>query len=480
MTASASVDELTAWAIALQQPAPEFPSTSLPILDGTLPERLRGTLYRNGPGRLGRGDHSVGHWFDGDGAILGITFADSPMATYRYVKTKGYLEEEAAGQLLYGNFGMTAPGPIWNQWRRPIKHAANTSVLPLPDRLLALWEGDAPYALELDTLKTIGCDRLDAIPDGAGYSAHPKVDPQTGEIFNFGLSVGREVKLNLYQSDRTGSVRRHRAHALNRVPLLHDFVMAGPYLVFCIPPVRMQMLPVALGLSSFSDALQWQPQHGTQILIFDRQTLDLVRRIDTDPWFQWHFSNGFVDQDGHLVLSLIRYDDFATNQYLKDIPTGDPTTPAWGRLWEIVIDPRVGRVLSHQDLVERGCEFPTVDPHAVGQSQPRTYLSIHRRDAVIAREIFGAIAQYDHPTHGLDEFALPIGYYPSEPILAPADHGEGWLLSIVLNTHDRTSEVWIFQRDRVSDGPICRLGLPQMIPPSFHGAWQPLSARSIA
>lgn len=478
VSASSSVNERTAWAIAFQQPATEFSRSSLSIIDGSIPDGLKGTLYRNGPARLERGDRTVGHWFDGDGAILGVTFADSPTAVYRYVKTAGYLEEEAAGQLLYGNYGMTAPGPIWNQWRRPIKHAANTAVLPLPDRLLALWEGDAPYAVELDTLKTQGCDRLGHIPEGAGYSAHPKVDPQTGEILNFGLSVGRQVQLHLYQSDRTGTVQRHRAHRLNSVPLLHDFVMAGPYLVFCIPPVRMQVLPVALGISSFSDALQWQPQHGTQILIFDRQTLNRVKRIDTDPWFQWHFSNGFVNEDGHVVLSLIRYDDFATNQYLKEVPTGDPQTPARGRLWEIVIDPNAGRVVRYQDLIDRSCEFPTVDPGAVGQSQPHTYLSIHRPDAAISKELFGAIARYDHPTEQLDELTVPMGYYPSEPVVAPVDQDQCWLLSVVLNTHDRTSEVWIIDRDRLSEGPVCRLGLPQMIPPSFHGTWQPRVAPS--
>ncbi len=478
VSASRSAVDLTAWAIALQPPALEFATTPLPVLDGSLPEGLRGTLYRNGPGRLGRGNHRVGHWFDGDGAILGVTIADAPTATYRYVKTKGYLEEEAAGQLLYGNYGMTAPGPVWNQWRRPIKNAANTSVLPLPDRLLALWEGEAPYALDLDTLHTQGCDRLGHIPHNAGYSAHPKVDPQTGEILNFGLAVGRQAELHLYQSDRTGTVQRHQTHSLEGIPLLHDFVIAGPYLVFCIPPVRLQLLPVAIGVSSFSDALQWQPQHGTQILIFDRQTLDLIQRIDTDAWFQWHFGNGWINEDGHLALSLIRYDDFATNQHLKEVATGDPHTAARGQLWQIIIDSSAGRVVSRQPLVDRSCEFPTVDPRFVGQPQPHTYLSIHRHDAVIPREIFGAIARYDHQTHHLDELALPSGYYPSEPILAAADPDGGWLLSVVLNTHDRISEVWIMNRDRVADGPICRLGLPQMIPPSFHGAWQPLSARS--
>ena len=102
------------WAGAIAQPATEFPPTQLQILSGQIPEGLRGTLYRNGVGRLERGGIHVGHWFDGDGAILAVHFTDAgATAVYRYVQTEGYKEEAAAGKLLYGNYGMMAPGPIW-------------------------------------------------------------------------------------------------------------------------------------------------------------------------------------------------------------------------------------------------------------------------------------------------------------------------------------------------------------------------------
>src|SRR4028119_1469022 len=104
------------WAKAIAQPATEFPATSLPVLSGTIPASLRGTLYRNGPARLERGGIRVGHWFDGDGAILAVHFntrldkgGSGATGLYRYVQTDGYQEEAAADQLLYGNYGMTAP-----------------------------------------------------------------------------------------------------------------------------------------------------------------------------------------------------------------------------------------------------------------------------------------------------------------------------------------------------------------------------------
>lgn len=212
-----------AWSRAISQPATEFSATQLPILAGTIPDGLRGTLYRNGPARLERNGMPVGHWFDGDGAILAVNFTNAEtFAVYRYVQTIGYQEETAAGKLLYGNYGMTAPGIIWNQWIKPIKNAANTSVLALPNKLLALWEGGKPYALDLQTLETCGEDDLGSLTKELSYSAHYKRDANTGEIFNFGVTPGLNATINVYKSDLTGKIIRTGTYQLEGVPLIHD------------------------------------------------------------------------------------------------------------------------------------------------------------------------------------------------------------------------------------------------------------------
>jgi all-trans-8'-apo-beta-carotenal 15,15'-oxygenase len=82
------------WNRAFTNPASEFLPTPLTILAGAIPTGLSGTLYRNGPGRLERGGQRRGHWFDGDGAILAVKFADgAARGVYRYVQTEGYQVE---------------------------------------------------------------------------------------------------------------------------------------------------------------------------------------------------------------------------------------------------------------------------------------------------------------------------------------------------------------------------------------------------
>ncbi|MBR8837241.1 MAG: carotenoid oxygenase family protein [Stigonema ocellatum SAG 48.90 = DSM 106950] len=465
------------WAGAIAEPAQEFPPTQLQILSGQIPEGLHGTLYRNGPARLERGGIRVGHWFDGDGAILAVHFTHAgATAVYRYVQTAGYKEEAAANQLLYGNYGMTAPGPIWNRWLKPIKNAANTSVLALPDKLLALWEGDNPHALDLQTLNTIGKDDLGALNNGLPYSAHPKIDPKTGEIFNFGISLGLNGILNIYKSNSTGKILQKTSFELDGFSVVHDFVLAGQYLIFFAPPVRLNVLRVLTGLNCYSDVLEWKRQLGTQVLVFDRESLSLISRGETEPWFQWHFSNGYVDASGSVIVDIARYEDFQTNQYLKEVATGETHTSAVSTLWRVHLNPQTGKVTALEQLLDRHCEFPIVPQQNVGQASTETYLSVFRQGTDTSQEILNAIARFDHKTHTLTEANLGENRYPTEPIYAPNPQNpdQGWVITVVYDGNSHSSEVWVFDSDHLNDEPVCKLGLPSVIPHSFHGTWKPL------
>ncbi len=462
------------WANAIAQPATEFPSTQLPILAGKIPDGLRGTLYRNGPARLERGGLHMGHWFDGDGAILAVHFTDAgATGVYRYVQTAGYKAETAAGKLLYGNYGMTAPGLIWNQWLKPVKNAANTSVLALPDKLLALWEGGKPHALDLQTLETWGEDNLEGLTKGLSYSAHYKQDAHSGEIFNFGISPGANATLNVYKSDATGKIIQQSAYKIDGVPLIHDFVLAGQYLVFFVSPLRLNLLPILTGTSSYSDALKWQPQLGTQILVINRETLSLVSRGETEPWFQWHFANGYVDDQGTVIVDLARYEDFTTNQYLKEVATGETHTAAKSTFSRVNLNPQTGKVTAIQQLSDQHCEFPSVPQPNFGQVSRYTYMSAFRPGTDVSQEILNAIARFDHQTDTLITADCGENCYPSEPIPV-----EDWVLTVVYDGNSHSSEVWVFDSDRLDQEPICKLQLPSVIPPSFHGTWKPTYTNS--
>ena len=463
------------WSQLFTAPASEFPLTPLPILSGQLPPGLQGSLYRNGPGRLERGGMRVGHWFDGDGAILAVHFTpEGATGVYRYVKTPEFQQEERENRLIYAGYGMNPPGNLWERFTKPLKNAANTSVLALPDQLLALWEGGHPYSLDLHTLETRGTTDLNGLVANTPFSAHPKVDPDTGDIFNFGQSLGSNVTLNLYRSDRTGKIQQKNQLPLDEMGMIHDFVLAGNYLVFVIPPIQLEFLPVLTRLQPFSEALVWKPEEATQILIFDRQTLQLVYRLEAVPWFQWHFSNGYVTEDGTIMIDLARYNDFQTNQYLKEVATGKTQTLAKSTLWRLEINSKSGKLLSQEELLDRHCEFPTVTPPEVGKKANYTYLSVYPTDVNPVNEILGTIARFDHNNQTLTEANIGKNCYAVEPIYATDQNNpqQGWVLTVVYDGNQNSSQVWVFDADHLDEEPVCKLTLPSVVPNGFHGTWK--------
>jgi len=485
-TPTRAATDRPAWWPAVGETAREFAPTRLGVLSGAIPDGLRGRLYRNSAARLERGGRRNGHWFDGDGAIAAIAFDRDEAgafatATQRFVRTAGYLEEERAGTLLYGNYGTIASGAFWNRWRRPVKHSANTSVLALPDRLLALWEGGAPYALDLEDLTTRGLDTTIA---EASYSAHPKRDPRSGEIFNFGVTPGADTALRLYRHRADGQPIARRDYSLSELgisgmPMLHDFVVAGEYLVFCVPPVSANLLEVVVGLKTYGEAMLWQDDGATTILVFDRETFDLVGRGEADPWFQWHFANGFVDDAGRIVLDLARYDDFTTNEFLRQVSQGKIETEASARLERVTIEPQSGRCLASETRIAERCEFPVVAPHAVGGDAETVFVTARRPDGQPFGDLFGAIGAYDTRRDRLTVLDCGDRAYPSEPIFVPksgqsgqSGQSGGWLVFPVFVAADRRSEVWIVDADRLEAGAVCRLALPEIVPIGFHGTWQ--------
>ena len=471
-----------AWSKNIAQIAQEFERTPLSLLSGHIPEGIRGTLYRNGPGRLERGGQKVGHWFDGDGAILAVHFQEGQaQAVYRYVQTQGYRAETKANRFLYANYGMTDPQGIWHYWQAIfkrqdiLKNAANTSVLALPDKLLALWEAGLPHALDLETLETLGIENFGQFPADQPYSAHPLRDPITGDIFSIGVDM--QGRLHLYRSDRRGTLLKHQILKLKNMPFLHSFCLAGPYLIFFMPPMKLDKLGVLLGTKSYADAIQWQANASTKILVVDRESFEIVSQGETEPWFQWHYGNGCVEADGNIRLDLVKFQDFSqTNEYLREMATGQTQTLSQGHLWQIRLNPLTSEILESQAVLTRSCEFPTIDPRLVGQPWRQTYVAVQRSGVESAEEWFGAIAAVDYETGQVTEADLGEGLYPVEPLYIPdCIHPEqGWIMTVVYDGIKEQSEVWIWNSDRLEKEPVCRLGLPQIIPLSYHGTWRPL------
>ena len=310
-------------------------------VEGEIPTDLHGTLFRNGPGRLERGGHAYSHLFDGDGIIHAFAFRDGRCSVRNaFVKTAEWCKEEAAGALKYRNTFGTQPRGGWrsNAFNVIQKNVANTNILFFGGKLLALWEAAQPYALDPESLATIGLetlnnqlqpgmpfttgiplvDKLAAGVVGDPLTAHPKVDVPSPDdaddarngkrLVTYGyrakpsaaaVAAGRgafDSELMLYEFDEQWNAVRRRPIFLDGFAFVHDFVVTQHYCIWFQNPCDFDPLPFVLGEKNPAELISYDPTRSTQIHVVPRDPSDATRRqrrLTIPACFVFHHARGF-------------------------------------------------------------------------------------------------------------------------------------------------------------------------------------------
>jgi all-trans-8'-apo-beta-carotenal 15,15'-oxygenase len=447
-------------------------------VEGRIPPAMRGTLYRNGPGRSGWLGRDYGHWFDGDGVMTAIRIRDGRASgAARFVQSEGLKAERRLGRPIYGGYGTCLPTPITRlslagEGLPLSKQVANMSALVWDGRLFALGELGLPVELDPRDLSTVGETDLDGVVLRA-FSSHPHAVAGTGSTYNFGVRYEGGTQVDLYELPAGGRPRRIRKFQLEGAPLIHDFVATPRYAVFVVPPLRLRPLQMLLGLESFERSLEWCPSQGTEIVIVPFDEAAEVIRMRVDPFFLWHTANAFELGDG-IVMDYVRYKDFSSNDDLRDVRKGILERPLGGSLHRAVIDPR-RRTFSSAACSNILCEFPRVTPHREGQRHRWIYANTTSPARSSSTEFLDQLAIIG-PDGGQSEIvSFGEGRFPSEPIFVPrpgaAAERDGWLLSFVYDAVTHTSSLSILDAGCPAEGPVAQLHFDHHIPPTFHGTW---------
>lgn len=446
-------------------------------IDGVMPATLRGTLFRNGSGRNELAGQWFAHWFDGDGMISKIRFDDAGIHyRNRYVATANYLDETRAGRIVHRGFGKMRPlGPLGNAFREPA-NVSNTSVVLQGDRLLSLWEGGPPTALDPTTLDTRGIEDFGGVLKA--FSAHPKIDPDTGELFNFGIDYGAKTTLTPYRIDR-GILTRLPPVVLPYPVMNHDFVLTARYLVFCLGPILVHPLKFLLGFKSLDGALRWDGSRPTQILLVPRDgrgdKRGGLRWIETDAFFQFHFANGFED-DGTLVLDLARYPDYDTiGEALRSYWRSDWPSRGMAALTRLRVDLATGKVERQTFETGTANEFPTINSARTGKRHRYAYIASNPAQNEIGLQQRISRVDFETGTVASHDFG-PAGYV-GEPLFVPTrpdgPEDEGVVLVMVFNSADHRTEIAGLDARDLAARPLFTARLRHHVPYPLHGTFTP-------
>jgi carotenoid cleavage dioxygenase len=356
--------------------------------------------------------------------------------------------EQQAGHRIYNS--SFSPPPNADQ--------ANTNIVRHGGRYLALFEGGMPYQVDRE-LETVGLFDYDGKLVGR-MSAHPKIDPATGEL----LSISYDLR-----AGTLAYLRARRDGALDRVveipspwpAIVHDIAITERHVVACLGPLVFDW-------TRKGPPAAWEPERGSMIAVVPRDATAAfeVAWIKAAPFFQFHTMNAF-EEDGRIELVLPWYDSFSLTHPSKRL-----------ELHRLVIDIQ-GRSVTDQPIDDRACEFSRVNDAHLGRRARYGYVGLRdpRPGESFQVGAFESFARYDLSTGQKTVHQFPAGVTVCEPVFVadPAGKNEedGFILTFA---HDKASEAGSFvilDARNLAGNPLAVVRLPRRVPAGLHASWIP-------
>jgi carotenoid cleavage dioxygenase len=432
---------------------------------GEIPAGLSGAFYRNGPNPQfePRDEH---HWFAGDGMIHAF-FVEGGKVRYRnrYVRTPKWELEHAAGRALFGVFGnpMTSDPSVMGK----DSGVANTNIVWHAGHLLALEEGHKPFELDPATLAPMGyADQyLNRV------TAHPKLDPETGEMVWFGYSIGempftRTVSYGV--TDAAGKVTRRDDFEAPFSSMVHDFLVTRRHALFPILPLTGDLQRVMTG----GPAYAWEPDKGSHVGVLRRDApVETMRWFTTDACYVFHPMNAW--EEGDKILADVMEYPAAPLFPNADGSVGERAAARLVRwTFNLAGDSNTIKRTPIDDL--QG-EFPRFDERRAGLAYRHGWFAGISRGGLTSIR-FDTIAHIDLASGRRVDHVFDAGDSPGEPVFVPrapdAAEGDGWLVAVVYRGGTDRSDFVVLDAQDVAAGPIAVASVPRRVPFGFHGNWR--------
>lgn len=431
---------------------------------GEIPADLRGALFRIGPNPQFEPRDANHHWFAGDGMVHGFYVADGKVSyRNRYVRTPKWELENEHGRSLFGTFGnpmTTDHVAMGNEGG-----VANTNIVWHAGKLLALEEGHHPFAMDPRTLESKGYDR----EFKGKVTAHPKIDPKTGEMLWFAYNVGqmpfsKGVSYGITAAD--GSLVRRQEFEAPFSCMVHDFMVTENHVLFPILPLTGSLERAMSGKPPFA----WEPEKGSHVGVMRRDgDVSTIRWFNTEACYVFHPLNAWEEGD-KLYCDVMRYDVAP----LFPKADGSPGDKAAARLVRWTFDlGGASDAIKEEPLDDLDGEFPRVDPRVETLKHRHGWYAADPTSSGTIRQC--AIAHMDFATGRRQLYELSGGDLTSEPVFVPrsadAAEGDGWLTAVIWRAGENRSDLAVFEAQDVAKGPIGIAEMPRRVPFGFHGNW---------
>mgnify|MGYP003321063021 FL=1 len=439
------------------------------IVEGDIPIEINGTYYRNGPDPKFPPRGGKSHWFGGDGMVHAFHINDGKMSYInRWMRTVKWNKEDEAGEALFPS-GMDPTDTDPSVKGLETDGLANTAIVSHAGKLLALEEAHAPFEFDPHTLESIGSHTFEGKLQGP-VTAHPKVDPKTGELLFFGYMAdgffSDTIRFTAVSKD--GKITKSEIIKAPFPSMVHDFYATENYIIIPVFPLTGDFERVINGGPAFA----WEPEKGTHICILPRNgSAEDAVWIESDPSFVFHYMNAY-EENGSIISDCMEFGLPPLFPYADGTMPKQSGVEAKHARWEIDLNKLK---LSKTSLDTITGEFPRFDERFALQKYSNGYyagnIGKHPKGMSL-----NSIIHYDYSTSERHSYTTAEGGAVGEPVFAPksknSPDGEGWLIATEYSANENRSNLIILDAQNVSDGPVATAQLPHRIPYGFHGWYE--------
>ena len=421
---------------------------------GQVPADLNGRWLRNGPNPLPDTiDPETFHWFLGDGMVHGVCLGEG--------KAKWYRNRFVRSAAVSAHFG---EGPIGGPRFGDREFGPNTNVGAFAGKTWAMVEaGGTPVELDYE-LNSLRFNDFEGTLQ-AGFSAHPKYDPATGEMHAMTYAWPDIGHLQYVVVGPEGKVTKTVDVPVTDFLMVHDMSLTDRYAV-------VYDLPVTVDLTLDPPTpfpFRWNATRDAQVGLLPRNgDASEIIWCPVNPCYVFHPMNAYDTPDGKVVLDVVRYD----TMFHEDVqgPFGDSRP----MLWRWTVDP-VAKTVHEEQIYDRAQEFPRHN-NAVGGKEYR-YGYAAELGGVSGQDpwIAGATLKVDHQSGAWTEHDHGAGRGGAEPIFVAREgssaEDDGYLLVSVYDAATDKNDLVILDAANMAAAPLAKIHIPARIPDGFHGNW---------
>ncbi len=407
------------------------------------------------------------HAFAGDGMIHEVVF-EGGNATYvnRFVETEGHMAEQEKGDLIWSG-PMTPPEVIAEYG--PGKNIANTAMIYHGGKFLALQEGAHPYELTLPNLDPVGEIDYDGRLKHV-FTAHPKIDPRTGELVTYGYNVMAKPHCEISIINKEGELVHTTGVEIPKPVMMHDCAITSHYTIMMDLPCVFNFARMAEG----KGILNFEPENGSRFGILARGADGSdIKWFDVESCYCYHTVNAFEEGD-EVVVEGCRSDSNSIGDDVKPAP-GDRSDLPMLHQWRFNM--KTGEVIERALDTEWGVEFARINENFMGIRNQYTYGARIAGDNLESG--FDGIIKYDLVNETSQHYPYGAGRLGGEPVFAPkpapasgsTNEEDGLVIGFVRDEELQRSECIILDAANFEAGPVARIVLPGRVPFGFHSAW---------